>query len=384
MKKPLLYFFALICSYQLSAQNLVVNGDAESLPRGAGWTVVSQGAITCLLVPTNNMVNWTMKPDGSANYPFDHTIGAAGGTVFFSGCDTYFTGPFEVKQDIDLTADAALIDAGGQLYDFSGYMQSPVSPQTDIGRIVVDFKDAADAVLGGSYVTGWQSNFGGSGAGWVHYANTRVAPASSRKVTIRLQTMLYINQPAINVYFDDITFQKSIVTPLGLLYFKGIPEKDAVDLDWKLSGELAFKQFDVERSTDAVHYSHLTTQLASQLNNYHYTDTNIPAAADKYFYRLKLTGMDGKITYSNVVLIKPAGSISLDISPNPASNILSVSGFLQPGIISVISSNGSTVFSNAVKSAPLNIDIAKLPEGVYVVRFSNANTTVNKKLLIRH
>ncbi len=382
MTKHILYISALLIGQQLPAQNLVVNGDAESLPRGTGWTVVSEGAITCLLVPTNNMVNWTMKPNGWPNYPFDHTTGAAGGTVFFAGCDTYFTGPFETRQDIDLSADAALIDAGGQLYDFSGYIQTPVEPQTDQGRFIVEYKNAANTVLA-TYNSSWQSNFYGSGIDWVHHTNSRTAPVGTRKVTIRLQSELHINQPAINAYFDDVSFSKTSVVPLGLLSFDGTETGGNVYLSWKLSGQKTFKQFDVERSTQARYYEPIASLQVGNTNNYYYQDKNI-AAADKYFYRLKLTGRDGTIEYSDVVMVKIAGAVSLNISPNPANNKLTITGISQPGTISLISSNGATVLVKNTCSTTANFDVSYLPEGLYVVRFNNAHTTINKKLLIQH
>jgi len=152
LKKTILTILAVLLLYQLPAQNLVTNPGAESLPRGTGWTIISQGALTCLSSPTDNFLNWTMKPDGSSNYPYDHTTGASGGTVFFSGCDTYFTGPFELQQTIDVSPDAAMIDLGNQLYMFSGYMQTPVSNQTDGGRFIVDFLNSSNTKR---VISGW-------------------------------------------------------------------------------------------------------------------------------------------------------------------------------------------------------------------------------------
>ena len=221
MKRTVLIFFATLLLHRLPAQNLVTNPDAESLPRGTGWTIISQGALSCLLSPTNNTVNWTMKPDGSANYPYDHTTGASGGTVFYSGCDNIFTGPFELQQTVDVSADAVTIDMGSQMYTFSGYMQTPVVPQTDQGRFVVDYLNISGSILGASYTTPWQSNWGGSGTSWIYYNNSRVAPVGTRKIRIRLQTQLLVNPPAINVYFDDISLTKPTVMPVGLLSFTG-------------------------------------------------------------------------------------------------------------------------------------------------------------------
>src|SRR6185312_5619229 len=251
MKRIVLIIFAALLVYQLNAQNLVTNPDAESLPRGTGWTIISQGALSCLSAPTDNTLNWTMKPDGSANYPYDHTTGASGGTVFFPGCDNWLTGPFELQQTIDVSADAATIDMGSQMYTFSGYMQTPVIPQTDQGRFVIDYLNASNSILGVSYTTPWQSNSGGSATSWIYYNNSRVAPVGTRKIRIRMQAQLFFNRPAINVYFDDISLTKPMVLPVSLLSFTGNEAQGIVHLNWTINPDLQLKQFELERSTDA-------------------------------------------------------------------------------------------------------------------------------------
>ncbi len=328
MRKTLLLFSTIAFIQSLSSQNLVVNPDAESLPRGTGWTIVNQGGLTCLLVPTNNTSNWTMKPDGSLNYPFDHTAGASGGTVFFSGCSNIFQGPFELYQTIDVSADAASIDIGSQLYDFSGYIQTPVPIQTDVGRFIVDFLDAGNAILGTSYRSAWQSNFDGSGITWNQYSNTRTAPVGTRSIKIRLQTQMYVNQPAINVHFDDISLTKPGVVPLGLLSFTGKGINSNIQLNWEMADEIQCEKFELQRSTDATHFSSIATIPAGK-THYQFIDENNPREAGKYFYRLKMTGLDKKIAYSKVVMIKTEKKFSIILSPNPANNIVSINGLSQ-------------------------------------------------------
>lgn len=382
MKKTLLTIFKLSLLSQLPAQNLVVNPDAESLPRGTGWTVVSSGAATCLLVPTSNMLNWTMKPNGTANYPFDHTTGANGGTVFFSGCDTYFTGPFEAYQEVDVSADAVAIDLGLQVYTFGGFMQTPVTNQTDQGRFVVDFLDASNAILGVSYKSGWQSEFGGSGIGWNNYSSTRTAPAGTRKIKIRLQTQLYINQPAINVYFDDISLTKIAIVPLTLLSFSGSELDGTIQLNWQTTHELNVAQFELERSQDGTHFSNIAVLQAGQFS-YQFIDANNPHTSSRYFYRLKIKDRDGKIAYSKIVTVSTVKKVVISLSPNPATDMLYVNGLTAAGNISIINYSGSTVLSATTNSSTVKLNIAALPAGMYLVRFSNQNGSTTKKLLIQ-
>jgi hypothetical protein len=384
LKKTILIILAVLLLYQLPAQNLVTNPDAESLPRGTGWTIISQGALTCLSSPTDNFLNWTMKPDGASNYPYDHTTGASGGTVFFSGCDTYFTGPFELQQTIDVAPDAAIIDLGNQLYMFSGYMQTPVSNQTDDGRFIVDFLNSSNTILGTSYTSSWQSYFGGSGTSWVYYNNSRIAPSGTRKIKIRMQTQLSLNRPAINVYFDDISLTKPTILPMSLLSFKGNEVQGTIHLNWTINPDLQLKQFELEQSTDATYFNSIATFQAGK-TSYQFIDDNNSHSSGRHFYRLKTTDTDGKNAYSNIIIItiKTSAHEFINLSPNPANKTVVVNGSFQKGIISVINSSGQTVLTANANTPPVKINVSLLPAGLYTVRFSDPTTIISKKLMIQ-
>jgi hypothetical protein len=371
----------MLILFRLTAQNLVINPGAESLPRGTGWNIISQGALACVFAPTDNILNWTMKPNGTANYPFDHTTGAAGGTVFFSGCDTYFQGPFELQQTIDVSADALLVDLGNQLYTFSGFMQTPVSNQTDQGRFIVDFLNASNTVLGASYTSSWQSFFGGSGSSWRNYVNARIAPSGTRKIRIRMQTQILFNQPAINVYFDDISLSKPAILPVNLLSFDGKEVQGKVHLKWATSAEQDLDQFVLEQSTDGSRFNPVATITAGR-TSYNYFDYTIQNGV-RYFYRLKMIEKNGSFYYSNIILVKTMPEDLISLTPNPAKDHVTVSGNFTFGNISIINSNGQTVLTKTGNTALATLDISGLPSGLYVVRLTNQTMLINKKLLIQ-
>ena len=97
-----------------------------------------------------------------------------------------------------------------------------------------------------------------------------------------------------------------------------------------------------------------------------------------------MKGIDGKISYSDVIMVKMKTNTVVAVSPNPAGNMITVSGIAQPGELSIISSNGSTVLKRNVNTATANFDVSHLPAGLYVVRFINNNSSSSKKLLIKH
>ncbi len=376
---------ALLCvigTLSVSAQNLIVNSDAESLPRGTGWIIVTAGATTCAVAPTNSYSNWTMIPDGNpALYPFDHTSGMAGGTTFFSGCSVANQGPFELKQDINVATDAANIDLGKIQYTFSGYIQTPANGETDQGRFIVDYLDASNVILGTSYTSSWQSNALALDPSWIFYSNTRKAPTGTRKISIRLQTQLFTNTPEINVYFDDIAIFKGIVLPVTLLSFIGNADGNNVNINWKTTAELNLVNYQLERSNNGTSFTTIATIPAGK-NYYTYIDKNTRGNSDNYFYRLKMVDIDGKFSYSNIVSVKNSLQQTLKLSPNPAKNIVSIQGLTQPGVLTIFNSSGKQVLSIRTRTNTASVNISTLASGLYYVRFNDGKNFSYQKLVI--
>jgi hypothetical protein len=379
MKKLLLTPCAAFTMLLCPAQNLIVNAGAESMPRGTGWTIVSQGALTCLSAPTDNIINCTMKPDGSANYPYDHTTAASGGTVFFLGCSSYFQGPFEIYQVADISADAAMIDIGNEVYSFSGYMQTPVSNQTDQGRFIVDYLDASGNIIGPSYTSSWQSYFGGSGTGWHLYTSSRIAPVGTRSIKIRMQAQMYINQPAINVYFDDISLTKPFILPLSLLRFTGQLQNGLVQLQWQVANPAAYLQYKIERSSDGQNFYPVATIPALQAASF-FTERP-PAGSGQLFYRIGAYSTANKIDYSSIICIK-APNQHFTISPNPASTIINIGGFTQKGMLTLYNSSGTVVLTKPINSTWASINSSHLPAGIYRLQFTSTGYSSCQPLIL--
>jgi hypothetical protein len=364
---------SLVFSLPVHSQNLVVNPSAEDNPRGTGWTIVSAGPTACAGAPSNTFLNWTMIPDGSANYPAARN----GSRTFFSGCSsTAPGGPFEIYQDINVSADAALIDASNLTTTFSGFIQTPISPQGDAGRFIVDFMTAANVVLGTSYTTAWQSFSGGSGTGWVNYTNTRIAPVGTRKIRIRLQTMVAVT-PAINAYFDDISLTKASVLPLTLVSFKGESETAYNNLAWSTSQETNTAYFAVQRSSTGNDWKEIARINAAgnsnSVLNYNFKDE---APASLSYYRLKMVDIDEKHAYSHVIKLDKAkdGQQEVNIFPNPSSDVLNIRlSIAEPLQLQVLNYTGQLTKQEQL-SAQNNhvIDISQLQPGFYILHLMNS------------
>jgi Secretion system C-terminal sorting domain len=364
----------------LFSQNLVLNSGAEGLPLGVQWTIVSTGANPCAAgTAAATYSTWTMTPDNSANYPAAH----GGSKTFFAGCNTIVpAGTFELYQDVDVSADALQIDAGSISYSFSGYIQTPVPPQADAGRFIVDFMNSGGSVIGISYTSSFQSYSGCSCINWNLYSNVRSAPGGTRKIRIRLQSKVTTG-PAINAYFDDISLTKTVVLPVVLESFTGKERDDSFDLAWIVSNAADFSRFEIDKSIDAAEFLPIATvNYNNRQADYQYSDKLSPGGGHIY-YRLKMIDMDSRFVYSTTLALDRTVSQPFDISPNPAVKNIVITGLHNDGTITIVGINGKKLFESQVKNKIVLLDISFLPKGTYIVSYVEANSSSGKKLVVQ-
>ncbi len=113
--------------------------------------------------------------------------------------------------------------------------------------------------------------------------------------------------------------------PVELLSFAAIAENNKrVKLHWATATEINNAFFTIERSSDAIHFSALTTVLSKALNGNSSTQLDYSTYDEKplqnqvSYYRLRQTGMSGQVKYYNIVPVDMAGpQMDPAIYPNP-------------------------------------------------------------------
>lgn len=193
-------------------------------------------------------------------------------------------------------------------------------------------------------------------------------------------------------FFDisDNNFTITFTIPVNLVDFSATAQKSKVLAQWRTAQEINSHSFIVERSADGIHFETAGTVAASGNatgKGYTFTDNN-PYNGLNY-YRLKMVDKDGSFTYSQVVTVKFAQSFDLQLSPNPANDKVRVTGKMLNGttIVQLFNANGQQVFSRTYTNATtLNdmIDLQQFANGIYRVKITNGDNTMNKKLLIAH
>ena len=207
----------------------------------------------------------------------------------------------------------------------------------------------------------------------------------------------YISGYATNTS-DHLPVYARFSFPVGTLPvkfedFTAKQEGAAVTLRWSTASESNNNYFTVERSTDGVKFEKVkdvaSNGNANQKNTYSAIDNN-PKQGRNY-YRLKQTDLNGDVSYFPEVRVVNIldGNTGLLIYPNPVKDKVSINYVSTSSNIelSVISNDGRLIFKSkgSVKSLEqqLNSKIASIPNGLYIVSFTE-NGKSHREKLVKH
>lgn len=129
--------------------------------------------------------------------------------------------------------------------------------------------------------------------------------------------------------FSGFYVSSAKISPLSikLTYFKGTQTDKKHFLSWKVVCTSAEAKFELQRSTDGSNYTSIYAFSASKErceNPFDFTD--VTPADGKNYYRLKMIDVDGKTSYSNIILLtqKTAHFDLVSLYPNVVSNQISI------------------------------------------------------------
>jgi len=173
--------------------------------------------------------------------------------------------------------------------------------------------------------------------------------------------------------------------------FNGKTVNDLAKLDWSTAQEAAGLYFELERSSDAIHFQKKTTMSGTAGNglsaNYTFTD-NEPLAGIAY-YRLKIV-TDNGFAYSKVITLY-AGNINFEIRSvlNPFDQYLSFDAITSADkkvTISLFDNYGRLVKQKEEMlykgyNRIMISDLELLSDGTYLLRVDAVNNVINKRVV---
>lgn len=199
---------------------------------------------------------------------------------------------------------------------------------------------------------------------------------------------------AVSNFYVEITGSAqscSIVLPIELLYFKGEKVNDKNLLNWATASEINNSSFEIEKSTDGINFSKLTSINSKSYNgqskqqlNYNYEDVACTA-----YYRLKQTDFNGQYKYHNTIFIENKESDNTPIvMPNPAHEQLVITfrtKLKQKTSIILYDISGRSVLSREFVPDSENnkfiLDIEHLNPGLYFLTTNDGFKSHQQKII---
>jgi hypothetical protein len=146
-----------------------------------------------------------------------------------------------------------------------------------------------------------------------------------------------------------------------------------------------FEKFVIERSNNGSEYKAVGEKRAAGSNgknNYEFSDDLSTASGTNFYYRLKMVDIDGKFTYSQIVMVKKEAKVinGITINPNPIISGATTVRFsaARPSSVDfkVVDFSGKTVLQqrNKVSEGANSITISnleKLVPGTYILQMIN-------------
>lgn len=183
--------------------------------------------------------------------------------------------------------------------------------------------------------------------------------------------------------------------PVKLTGFTGSINNKYVQLSWQTSQEINSSYFEAQRSNDgssfepfatftAKEFSNVTTNYSANDDLYQYTESNV-------FYRLKMVDVDGKFTYSNIVMLKVNGMLTTNTIawPNPTTGKLSVqlnsdmnvtAQLKLSGIDGKVWNQSNVIIKKGQNVIPVN-QAQSLPAGTYILHIISVVKTETIKII---
>ncbi len=173
--------------------------------------------------------------------------------------------------------------------------------------------------------------------------------------------------------------------PVNLINFSAIFNNNQSQLKWASDNEVNFEKFIIERSNTGSDFAAIGERKAygkTGRNDYDFSDDLSTATGSNFYYRLKMLDIDGKFTYSSIVMIKKEASRinGITINPNPivkgATTVRFTAAKAGMADFKVIDLSGKMVLQQKNKifegnnSVPItNLD--KLQPGTYILQMIN-------------
>jgi hypothetical protein len=159
--------------------------------------------------------------------------------------------------------------------------------------------------------------------------------------------------------------------PAVLLLFEALPEKEFIQINWRVSAEMNLKQYQLWRSSDGLSWESVFSQSAKNdagVADYTYIDET---KSLKLFYKLAIVEEDNRVSYSPMVSISRATTQFFRVYPNPVVSELYLDSDIPVSSLMLYSISGK--FISAFPVEDHQVDLSGLTPGIFILEVKTSN-----------
>ena len=180
----------------------------------------------------------------------------------------------------------------------------------------------------------------------------------------------------------------ALLLPVALLDVSGFATGRGSRLEWITTQEKNADRFEVEFSTDGVHFETVGTIPAtgnSDTERHYNFDHPHPVDIPLRYYRLRTVDTDGSADYSKIITVQSAAEeTSWAVAPNPAYDQLSVqtdSEDLAARTYEIVDLTGRSYGGGLLTGTRTDIDVRQLPAGAYLLLVRNGKQVWRRRFV---
>jgi hypothetical protein len=210
-----------------------------------------------------------------------------------------------------------------------------------------------------------------------------VNPEGGGNVTVKIPFLVYDNAGFPSLLKDTVNVVFTSTVPVKIISFTALPSGNSAVLNWLVNTDIELSAYEIEWSKDGNRFEKIGAVNAGNRGNYSYVHSN-PSNGVNY-YRLKLIGKNGEVTYSQLRVVNYITEPVFVVYPNPATQYLKITtpyNMLQKAsVVSILSVDGKLLYQRRIVSLQQTetIDVSKLSSGSYFLQIKSGTQMITKQ-----
>ena len=193
----------------------------------------------------------------------------------------------------------------------------------------------------------------------------------------------------LQVDFDLTGTACSTLLPIELLSFTATPEGAAVRLNWSTASERDNEAFVIHRGRAPTDMRPILEQAGAGTHQglLQYTDLDNAPLSGLSYYLLQQIDADGSTTWSNLVAVDiGARTNGLLITPRSIGpdHFVLTTGWDGPFDVHVYDQVGRRVLETITSGTGRELDLSRVPEGVYLIVVRNGDRMLSGRVIVGH